>query len=633
MVSSASKQPEQLEKEPKLQLSQDDLLDLSFDAVLVRDAQDRIEYWNQGAVETYGYTQEEALGRSPHDLLRTEFPIPLEHIRKLLDRHGRWSGEITHTRKDGKKVIVSSRWSLKRDAAGTPVAILESNRDITEHTYAEKALRENEQRLQFHIENTPLAVIEWGPDFRLSRWSAEAERIFGWRADEVLGKRLDEFRWVCEGDLDKVEAVSAGLKHGTRSRSVSRNRNYRKDGSLIHCEWYNSSIVDASGNLVSIFSLVLDVTERKSAEEALRIRESRLRVALAASDTGTFRWNPSRGEFLEFDDNLKALFGRPDQFFRATDDLVRCVHPDDLPELNRRIEASRTGADFDMEYRIVLPDGQIRCLYERGKMEFEDGHPKYLVGACTDITRRKLAENALVRSEKLAAAGRLASTIAHEINNPLEAVTNLLYLISNDSALPSQLREHVLAAEAELDRVSQMAKRTLSFYRAESVPRRYCVAQVVEEVLRLFSPILKNRSVQVRKCLDESSEVVGLSGEIRQVCTNLISNAIDAGTRSLAVRVSRRTYWKDENECAVRITVADRGSGIPPESLKRIFEPFFTTKSQTGTGLGLWVCHEIVRNHGGSIRVRSTPGKGTVFSVYLPAGKSKETNREASVLV
>lgn len=1011
MAFSGSKPSEETGKPSEPQLSHDHLLDLSFDAIVVRDAHDRIQYWNRGAVEIYGYTPDEALGRIVHDLLKTEFPIPLEQIHGLLERDGRWSGELTHTRKEGRKVTVSSRWALERDAHGAPVAILESNRDISDYKWA---LQESDERLQFHIENTPLAVVEWGPDFRLSRWSAEAERMFGWRADEVLGKRMNEFRWIYEGDREKVATVSAGLRNGSGTRSVSRNRNYRKDGSVIHCEWYNSSIVDASGKLVSIFSLVLDVTERKSAEEVLRNRESkmravfkslaegviflnkdgaveemnetlaeirghmlqsltdssqhprwqavrsdgtvlpveeqpavealrtgksirnvemgvpaadailkwlsvnaqpvrdhggeligavasffditdrkhaedslrlseeryrnvfehaatgiaitdwdgrfiqcnpaystilgyteeelrslqfaalvhpddveknlieierlktgtirfftienryvrkdgqpvwvqkfvslladtagtpaymvalitdiserkraeeerkkaqaalgeseamfrtlanaipqlcwmansdgfvfwynerwyeytgitpaqmegwgwqsvhdpkmlpevirrwtqsiatghsfemvfplrgkdgvlrpfltrivpmedehgsvvrwfgtsteiseqkrteeelrsnqeRLRIALAASGTGTFRWNPSTGELLEFDDNLKTLFGRAGWSFNHTEDFIQCVHPDDLPELRRRVEASQAGADFEMEFRIILPDGGIRWLYDRGKMAFENGHPKYIVGACTDITRRKLVENALMRSEKLAAAGRIASTIAHEINNPLEAVVNLLYLVGSDPALSASTREYVLTAEAELNRVSQMAKRTLSFYRAEIQPAPYSVAHVVEDVLRLFSPILKNRNIQVIKHLDERSEAVGLAREMRQMCTNLFSNAIDAGTKLLIVRVSRRTYWQEANTCAVRITVADTGSGMGPDSLKRIFEPFFTTKNQTGTGLGLWICHEIVRHHGGSIRVRSTPGKGTVFSVLLPACES-----------
>lgn len=742
-----------------VQISEDHLLDLSFDAIAVIGPDDRIQYWNRGAVETYGYSPDEAFGRFPHELLKTESEIPIDQLLALLKSKGRWSGELTHTRKDGKKVVVSSRWSLSRDGSGIPHSVLQVDRDITEQKNVERALRENEQRLRSHMENTPLAVIEWGPDYRLSRWSSEAEHIFGWSADEVLGKRIDEFRWVFEGDEGTVTEIGTGLVNGTRSRSVSRNRNYRKDGSVIHCEWYNSSIVDECGKLVSIFSLVLDVTERSRAEDALRIRtaalagsetkfrtmaesipqlvwtcdssgacdyvghrwleftgtttvqnlgygwseslhpddrgrvalewqecvrqmgaldtefrlrrfdgefrwfltravpflgsegeprwfgtstditdqkkaeeeirnnQERLQIALAASQTGTFRWDPNTDEYLEFDQNLKILFGRPDQPFVTTDDFIRCVHGDDLPELKRKLEACKEGGDFEMEYRVILPNGQVRWLYDRGRMEFENEQPKYLVGACTDISRRKHTEYALLRSEKLAAAGRLASTIAHEINNPLEAVVNLLYLVKNDPLLPAVTKNYLNAAEAEVNRVSQMSKRTLSFYRSESNPQRFMVANVIEDVLRLFSPILRNHNIELSKRLDQRAETVGLSSEIRQVCTNLVSNAIDARPRFLSIRVSRLAHWKDEAKGAVRITVADDGSGVAPGLLKQIFEPFFTTKAKTGTGLGLWVCREIIRNHEGSIRVRSISGRGTVFSIYLPMVECK--SREA----
>lgn len=249
-------------------LDKDRLLNLSSDAILVRDAGDRIVYWNQGAVEAYGFSRDAALGRVCHDLLRTEFPDPLPEIFEALHRNGRWSGELVHTRKDGAKIVVSSRWALDRSAH--PAVILETNTDVTERKHSEDAMRENEPLLRFHVENTPLAVVEWGPDFRLRRWSGEAERIFGWRADEVLGKRIDEVRWVYEEDVQQVAEISAGLTSGTHVKNVSRNRNYRKDGSIVHCEWYNSSLVDESGKLVSILSLVLDVSERKQAEEQVR---------------------------------------------------------------------------------------------------------------------------------------------------------------------------------------------------------------------------------------------------------------------------------------------------------------------------------------------------------------------------
>jgi PAS domain S-box-containing protein len=142
----------------------------------------------------------------------------------------------------------------------------------------EERFRELSQRLSYHVDNSPLAVVEWGADMRLTRWSGAAERVFGWKAEEVLGKRMEDFRWVHEEDLPRVRMVSGGLRDGASPRCFSANRNYRKDGSVIHCEWYNSSLLDESGELRSILSLVLDVTERKLAEAGLQEAKAQLQA-------------------------------------------------------------------------------------------------------------------------------------------------------------------------------------------------------------------------------------------------------------------------------------------------------------------------------------------------------------------
>ncbi len=151
-----------------------------------------------------------------------------------------------------------------------PDKILVHSEDITARKQTEEALQELTQRLTYHVDNSPLAVIEWGPDMRLTRWSGEAERIFGWTAEEVLGKRMEDFRWIYQEDVTQVAEVSDELQTGTNPRRFSANRNYCKDGSVVSCEWYNSSLVDASGQLRSILSLVLDVTAQKQLEESLR---------------------------------------------------------------------------------------------------------------------------------------------------------------------------------------------------------------------------------------------------------------------------------------------------------------------------------------------------------------------------
>jgi len=238
-----------------------------------------------------------------------------------------------------------------------------------------------------------------------------------------------------------------------------------------------------------------------------------------------------------------------------------------------------------------------------------------------DISAEKQSEEAVRRSEKLATAGRLAASIAHEINNPLEAVLNLLYLARHDS---SHAGNYLNLAEQEVGRVARLAQQTLGFVRDGSSPVSMNPAAIMDEILQLYSRKLEARRIQVSRRFQDVPEINGYSGEVRQLLANLLVNAVDAmaDEGSLQVRVtSSRDRSNGHQEEGVRIIIADNGSGIPRANLRQIFEPFYTTKKDTGTGLGLWVSKGIVQKHGGSIRVRSRAEgtrTGTVFSVFLP---------------
>jgi signal transduction histidine kinase len=232
------------------------------------------------------------------------------------------------------------------------------------------------------------------------------------------------------------------------------------------------------------------------------------------------------------------------------------------------------------------------------------------------------AQAALLRSEKLAVTGRLAASIAHEINNPLEAVTNLLYLMRGD--IPKEQAKAYLAdAEQELARVTEITTQTLRFYREPAQPTATDVSMVLDSVLRLYGSRLRAAGVAVKRELrSASATVLSTPGELRQVMANIIGNATDAMRQGgrLRIRISCHGRWKT-GHCCVRITIADNGIGIPAEVLPTIFEPFVTTKGETGTGLGLWVTSEIIKKNGWSIRVRSsqTAGRsGTAFSIVIP---------------
>ncbi len=248
-----------------------------------------------------------------------------------------------------------------------------------------------------------------------------------------------------------------------------------------------------------------------------------------------------------------------------------------------------------------------------------------IVGAAKiarDITQRKKAERALHTSERLAAVGRLAATVAHEINNPLEAVINLVFL-ARENAGREDVRKYLAAAEEELGRISQLTRQTLGFYRDSRDVGMVNVGAMVAPLMSVFASRTRNRKIDIRPEIRHKAEICAVPGEVRQLLANLLSNSIDAveGGGRIRVRVSAVTEWNGARRSGVRLTVADSGVGIPRSDRDYIFEPFFTTKKEVGTGLGLWICKNIVDKHHGSIRVKSSTVFGrswTAFSVFLP---------------
>jgi PAS domain S-box-containing protein len=261
------------------------------------------------------------------------------------------------------------------------------------------------------------------------------------------------------------------------------------------------------------------------------------------------------------------------------------------------------------------------------------------VGAIlVDTTEQKRAEEALRRTEKLAAAGRLAASVAHEINNPLEAVTNLLYLIRQENLSPSVSRYSEMAA-SEVARISAITQQTLRFYRQSTLPAHANVGDLLDSVLTLHAGRIGTLQVDLVREYQDDLRLFCFAGELRQLFANLVTNALDAMTPGPGRLIVRARATGENGNAGVRVSVADTGSGISADARRHIFEPFFTTKDATGTGLGLWVSEQIIRKHHGNVRLRSRAlangsHSGTVFSVFFPcagvdaeAGESRQEER------
>ncbi|MDP9161172.1 MAG: PAS domain-containing sensor histidine kinase, partial [Acidobacteriota bacterium] len=309
------------------------------------------------------------------------------------------------------------------------------------------------------------------------------------------------------------------------------------------------------------------------------------------------------------------------------------IHPDDVRE-NVKVwkHSVESGEPFHFEHRFRSKEGAYRWHLSRA-LPFRGDNGKVLmwIGSNTDVHDQKQAEIALLNSEKLAAVGRLAATIAHEINNPLEAVTNLLYLAKKDTSMSERSRSYLQTADKELERVALIAQQTLGFYRDSALPNWVEVSQTINELLAVYSYKFRNQDLELEKELDESAKVFASAGEFRQVFSNLFINALDSisqrGSGRIRIRVRNSQDWRNSGRTGVRIIIADNGSGISAQHRVKIFEPFFTTKENVGTGLGLWLSSSLVQKYDGRIQVRSrvAPGRsGSVFSVFWPQGGTQK---------
>jgi PAS domain S-box-containing protein len=272
---------------------------------------------------------------------------------------------------------------------------------------------------------------------------------------------------------------------------------------------------------------------------------------------------------------------------------------------------------------LVARDGTEICIDDSGA-PIRDSFGKMIgiVLVFRDITERRVSEGALMRAEKLAAAGRLAASVAHEVNNPLEGLTNLVYIALRSNDL-GEIHHLLAQAESELGRIAHITRQSLGFYRETSTPAHFKPATIVREVADFYSSRSRNLGVSLIVNTETEREVLGSAGELRQILSNLLANSLDACAVGSTIRIEASSARdpRDLSRQGVRITIADTGLGIPASHLASIFEPFFTTKKDTGTGLGLWVSRELVEKHGGSLRVRSrtsAPFCGTVFSIFLP---------------
>lgn len=635
----ASFRREALERESKLQseLRESEreqqrllaVMDQSTDFIGLADLEGNVLYANRSARRLVGLSDGEDVRRLRiNDFM---FPEDISTLEKTIIstalREGRWQAEMRFRHfLTGASIPVDYHvFPITDPQSGEIVALATATRDISERKKAEAALRKSEDQYRVLAELSPQAL--WTAD-RHGRVLYVNQRFLEYIGKDFVPRDGTEYLDLFyEEDRERVLNVW--------TQSVKTGEDYMIDARLVRAEdgaarWWHLRALplrDENGKIQQWLGVAHDIHESRMAEQAVRTERARL-VEL-------FRQAPAwlavmRGPNHVFDmtnRQYQELIGNRDVLGKsACEAIPEAVEQGFITILDAVYQTGEPFAANSLPINLARTPGEplearyVDFVYQ--PMREADGTISGILALGVDVTERRRTENALLQSEKLAAVGRLSASIAHEINNPLEAVTNLLYLIDQEENLSESARSFTHLAQQELARVSQIATQTLRFYRQPTARTAVHVSEQLDSVLKLYQGRLTSAGVGVVRDYRGAAPLLAFEGELRQVFTNLVGNALDASRNGGAMTLREReaTDWRTGRK-GVRITVADSGHGMSKETLARIFEPFFSTKGITGTGLGLWVTLGIIQKHEGRMKVRSSENPshhGTVFSLFIP---------------
>jgi len=505
------------------------------------------------------------------------------------------------------------RNSLRRPN-GEPETALTSPSPERQHDFGQLALI---------ADNAPVYIAHCDRDSRYLFVNRAYAARFGLKPEDCVGKHISEVvgEAAYQTFRHNVETVLRGIpvQFETEIPYPAGNR-------FMHASYVPD--FDSEGKVRAFVAAITDITELKRAGEALRQSQEETRrqfaeleaiyatsplgLCLLDTDLRFRRINPRLAELNGF--SVEQHIGR----------TVRDLLPAVADEAERKMQQIlETGEPIRFELRGETPaQPGIQRVWDESWYPIRDatGQISAVGVVVEEITERIKAEEALRKADRISAAGRMAATVAHEINNPLASVVNSLFLLGNEP-LTDAARHYLEMARAELQRVVHITRQTLAFHRTADSPAVFNISALAGEVANAFQPVAKAQRVELKFASEGSHFMHGFAGEIRQVLTNIVTNSLEAESSTVKLRVCPSRDWGIPDRRGVRITLADDGKGIRREHFHSIFEPFFTTKGEKGTGLGLWVTRGIVAKHEGNIRIRSSAAKGrtgTCISMFLP---------------
>lgn len=591
------------------------------DAVIVTDESSQIAEMNHVAEGLTGWTMGEARGKP----LNTVFHIVDEERREVVEspankvrRLGTIVGLANHTiliRKDGSETAIDHSGSPIWDDDGKLTGIILVFRDITQRKLAERAaLLERTKLLEVFQQAPVFFALLQGPDHVFTMVNPSYMRLVNYR--EVLHKpvRVAIPEAIEQGYiaiLDKVYEGEPFVGNGLLFQ-VANREGLPPDGRYLDLVY--QPLRETDGSVSGIIVLGVDVTERRKAHDAVlqlaAIVESSEDVILSKDLNGVITsWNAAASRVFGF---------LPEEMIGQS--ILKLIPGDLQDEEKRIIESVRAGhrvEHFDTVRRTK--DGRpIDVSLTVSPIKDEHGH---VIGASKilrDVSHRKRVEQSLLQAEKIAATGRMAATIAHEINNPLEAIMNLLYLL-RPSITDKEALSYLSTAEGELGRVAHIAKQTLGYYREHAAATSVSLSEIAQHAISIYGPRCAAAGIAISTSLQSSRKSMLRRGEMMQAISNLIANSMYAMPNGGHLNLSVEDT--EEPASGTVLKISDNGSGIAADDLPRIYEAFFTTRATVGTGIGLFVTRQFIEGHGGQISITSeTDAKshGTTVRIFLP---------------
>ena len=579
-----------------------------------------ITFYNDALRPAFAEKHPHALGRAAREVWMEVWPEINTQLEGVLEgRSVQYHAVPLKLHRNG--VLEEMYWDYSYSPVfapdGSVAGILDVTLNVTETVLAQQKLIASEAQLSQVLAAIKDAVVSVSRDWVMTYVNPAAEAAYG-SASGIVGRNL----W--KHYPDTVYEGSPFLEHFYRAMDESVPGRFEAYYPEPLNMWLQIEVYPTPDGIV-IYSR--DTTKKRVAERALE--QTRL-AALHSEEQLTAITDalPAYLSYLDIDHRYVRVNRTYEEWFKRPASAIvgrsidEVLGTDAAQVVRTELLDAFAGKRKQFEYKLRIQDEE-RTLSVVHIPDFAaNGQVRGVIVQGQDITDRKRAEVALLQSEKLAAVGRLAASIAHEINNPLESVTNLLYLARRSPEM-KEVQDYLDTAERELRRVSAISHQTLRFYKQSTKPRAVASSDLLEGVLSIYQGRLINSRIAVVEDRYTEELVECFDGEVRQVLSNLVGNAIDSmhplGGR-LVLRSRSSWSWRT-GQRGLTITVADTGAGMPVHVLERAFDAFYTTKGIGGSGLGLWISHEIVHRHNGVLRVRSSQDerhRGTVVTLFLP---------------